>query len=156
MLLCFTMILVQSFFTFPVKNYTLRCFTMVFVHLLVLFFTKSRRRPKAVQGAQRDPTGTPQVPQDGQKDRKGGPMGAQRRLKGSQRHPSRPQGVPQVFRDGEVEPKGIPKGAKGSPRTFQSKPMAPKRHPREASGALYICKLPINRPSGRYVQLIIS
>ena len=30
--------------------------------------------------------------------------------------------------------------------------MAPKRHPREASGALYICKLPINRPSGRYVN----
>ena len=148
MLLCFTMILAQSLFLFLVKSYMLLCFTMIFVHLLVPFFMKSRRRPKAVQGSQRDP-------QDGQRDRKRGPMGAQRRPKGSQRHPRRPQGVPQVLRNGEVEPKGIPKGAKGSPRMFRSNPMAPKRHPREASGALYICKLPINRPSGRYVIIEI-
>ena len=134
----------KCLFLFSVKCYMLLCFTMIFVHLLVPFFLKSRRRPKAVQGSQRDP-------QDGQRDRKRGPMGAQRRPKGSQRHPRRPQGVPQVLRNGEVEPKGIPKEAKGSPRMFRSKPMAPKRHPREASGALYICKLPINRPSGRYV-----
>ena len=53
-------------------------------------------------------------------------MGAQRRLKGSRRHPSRPQGLPQVPRDGQVETKGIPKGATGSPRSFQRKPQAPK------------------------------
>ena len=121
-------------------------------HLLFLFSFESARRPKAVQGGQRHPTGT----QDAQKDRKGRPMGAQRRLKGSQRHPSRPQGVPQVTRDGEVEPKGTPKGAKGSPRSSQRKPKEPQRHPREASGALYIYKLPINRPTLCYewIQLV--
>ena len=53
-------------------NNMLLCFTMILVHLLVLFFIKSKRWPKAAQGAQSDPTGTPQVPQDGQEDRKEG------------------------------------------------------------------------------------
>ena len=93
---------------------------MNLAHLLFLFSFESARRPKAVQGGQRHPTGT----QDAQKDRKGRPMGAQRRLKGSQRHPSRSQGVQQVSRDGQVEPKGTPKGAKGNPKSAQGSPKA--------------------------------
>ena len=123
-------------------------FTKNLTHLFFQFSFKSARRLKAVQGCQGHPTGT----WDAQKDREGRPTGAQRRLKGSQRHSSRPQRVPQVTWDGEVEPKSTPKGAKGSPRSSQRKPKEPQRHPREASGALYINKLPINRPSGRYVM----
>ena len=100
-----------------------------------------QRETKGAKGIPKGDKGSPRAPD------KGTPKGD----KGSQRHPSRPQGVPQVLRDGKVEPKAIPKGAKGSPRTFHSKPKEPHRHPREASGALYISKLPINRPSGRYV-----
>ena len=96
-------------------------FTMNLTHLLVLFSIESRTRPKAVQGAQRDPTGTPGRPKGLQRTANGSPKSLE-----SQRHPSRPQGVPQVPRDGQVEPKGIPKGAEGSPMSFQKKPKAPK------------------------------
>ena len=74
--------------------------------------------------------------------------------KGAEREPKAPKPPtrgPTSARDSEVDSKGTPKGAKGFPRSPQRKPKAPKRHPREASGASYICKLPINRPSGRYV-----
>ncbi len=100
-----------------------------------------QRETKGAKGIPKGDKGSPRAPD------KGTPKGD----KGSQRHPSCPQGVPQVLRDGKVEPKAIPKGAKGSSRTFQSKPKEPQRHPREASRALYIYTLPINRPSVRYV-----
>jgi hypothetical protein len=50
-----------------------------------------------------------------------------------------------------MEPEGVPKGTKRNPRSFQSTPKEPQRLPREASRALHIHKLPINRPGGRYV-----
>ena len=56
--------------------------------------------------------------------------------------------VPKGPKDGQREPKGTPKGDKGSQRE-------PKRQSKgsqsPAGGPNYINKLPINRPSGRYV-----
>lgn len=170
MLLCFTMFLAQSFFLFSVKSFMLPCFTMILAQSLFHFSVKNlhiavfyndfgssyfllnledgRRWSNVPKGTRQVPHRYPRM---AKRIAKGRPMGAQRHLKGTHRHTIRPQGVPQVLRDGEVEPKVIPKGAKGSPRQFQSKPMALKRNPMEASGALCVCKLSINRPSGRYV-----
>jgi hypothetical protein len=89
------------------------------------------------------------VLQDGQRDPKGGP----RHPKGSQR-------------EAKVAPKGAqgtPKGAKGRPKSPQREPKAPQREPKGAQSrpkgnqkdpksTHYINKLPINRPSGRYVK----
>ena len=73
-------------------------------------------------------------------------------LKGSQGPPRATTGSPRA-------PQGTPKGpqrtAKGSPRAPQREPKGaqsrPKGDQRQHRGPNYINKLPINRPSGRYV-----
>ena len=60
-------------------------------------------------------------------------------------------------------PQGGPKGAKGGPKAAQRESKAPQREPeagqrepkRPPSRHNYINKLPINRPSGRYVSRIL-
>ena len=75
------------------------------------------------------------------------------------RQPKAPQGDPT---GAPGRPKGVQRTAKGSPRAPQREPKEPKVGPKEAKGTpkgpkgsqrdkIYIKKLPINRPSGRYV-----
>ena len=77
------------------------------------------------------------LPKESQREPKGrpkGPKGAQRTPRGSPRAPQRVK----------TEAKVGPGGAKGVPK-------APKGGQRKPKGKIYIKKLPINRPSGRYV-----
>ena len=77
------------------------------------------------------------IPEGGQREAKGTPKGtkgAQRTPKGAQRTP---KGSPRV-----------PKGVKRASKSAQGRPKALQRSQREK---IYTKKLPINRPSGRYV-----
>ena len=83
------------------------------------------------------------------------------------------KGVPRHPKGAQKAPKGRPRHPKVSPRAPQRKPKAPKAVPKEGQGTaketqkkpqaqyiyiyiyIYITKLPINRPSGRYVNIII-
>ena len=88
---------------------------------------------KGPKGTQKEPKGTP-------KELKGtpkGPKGIPKEPKGT---PKEPKVSPKAAKDTSKTPKGSPKGSQGA----QSRPKAGQRH-------LYINKLPINRPSGRYV-----
>ena len=80
--------------------------------------------------------------------------------KGRQREP---KGIPKGTKGAQRTPKGsprAPKGVKRRPKSAQGKPKALQRHPKEAKGSqrekIYIKKLPINRPSGRYVTTRLS
>ena len=104
-----------------------------------------RGSPTPQKGGQRWPT-------DGQRDTKGTPKGS--------------HGEPKVTQGAQKGSHWSPKMAKGRPRApkgsqAQSHPKGsqrhPQRHPREAKGSqrdkIYIYKLPINRPSKRYVSI---
>ena len=77
------------------------------------------------------------LPKESQRGLKGGPKGS----KGAQRTPRlSPRALQRVKKEAKVGPGG----AKGVPKT-------PKGGQRKPKGKIYIKKLPINRPSGRYV-----
>ena len=80
------------------------------------------------------------MPQDGQRDPKGRPKGAQGHSKGNHRSP---KGV-----------QGLPKKSKGAPSRPRGRQRWSKDTQRKPKGKIYIKKLPINRPSGRYVIYI--
>ena len=105
-------------------------------------FEKIQQTP---QGSPRRAKGTPRAPQDAPKRTKGtpkdgqmGPKGTQKGAKGSQRAPKGSQRAPT---GSQKERKGTQKGARGSPKSA----------PRKPKGQDLYFKLPINRPSGRYV-----
>ena len=78
------------------------------------------------------------------------PEGGQREAKGT---PKETKGVQRTPKGVERTPKGSPrspKGVKRKPKSAQGRPKALQRSQREK---IYIKKLPINRPSGRYVML---
>ena len=83
----------------------------------------------------------------------GWPKGAQRPAKGSprasQKEPQEPKGRPKGAQ-------GLPKESKRRPKSAQGTPKALQRHPKEAKGEDIYQKLPINRPSGRYVNVVAS
>ena len=79
------------------------------------------------------------LPKETQRGPKGGPKGS----KGAQRTPRESPRAPQRVK---TEAKVGPGGAKSVPKT-------PKGSQRKPKGKIYIKKLPINRPSGRYVNL---
>jgi len=94
----------------------------------------------------------------GHRELKGTPKGPKGRPKGAKGSPSK--GTPKG-------PKGRPKGAQGlpneskrNPKSVPGAPKALKRHPKAAKGSqrekIYIKKLPINRPSGRYVNIYVG
>ena len=73
-----------------------------------------------------------------------------------------PQAVQRLFKNGSKEPKGWIRGAQGTQKAATGSPRAPQREPmgfREHFPYIhiyiYIYKLPFNRPSGRYVILIL-
>ena len=77
------------------------------------------------------------------------PKGFPKRAKGSRPKGSKgtqrtPRGSPRAPQRVKTEAKVGPGGAKGVPKT-------PKGGQRKPKGKIYIKKLPINRPSGRYV-----
>ena len=141
MLLCFIVILAHSLSPFSEKNCMLLCFTMIWEHLLVLLFIKSRRRPKAVQGAPRDPTGTPQVPH------------------------RYPRTAKRIAKEGQWEPKGVWKGAKGTPASHKGShkcsgtaKWSPRASQREQKGVQGGCKASTwhpkdtqGKPAGHYI-----
>ena len=95
--------------------------------------------PKRPQGSQREPKSAPSHPRGAQGALKGShehPKGSQRESKGT------PKGTKRWPKKAKETPKDIPKRAKGSPKS-------PQRRPKD-----YIDKLPINRPSGRYVIIM--
>ena len=87
------------------------------------------------------------MPQDGQRDPKGQPKAAQGHSKGNHRTPKVAQREPKGSQKSQKEPKVGPGTAKGAPKT-------PKGSQRKPKGKIYIKKLPINRPSGRYVNTL--
>ena len=88
-----------------------------------------------LEDATRQPKASPRGPKDGQREPKGTPKGAKGSPKGSQREPKDIQREPKGFKVGQKETKGTPTTPKGSQRD-----------------KMYIYKLPINRPNGRYVM----
>ena len=75
---------------------------------------------------------------------KGPQKAAEGRPRALQREPKEPKGHPKAAQ-------GLPKESKGvkrTPKSTQGKPKTVKRSPKEK---IYSEKLPINRPSGRYV-----
>ena len=89
------------------------------------------------------------MPQDGQRDPKGRRKGAQGHSKGNHRTPKFAQREPKGSQKSQKEPKVGPGTAKGAPKT-------PKGSQRKPKGKIYIKKLPINRPSGRYVIIYLT
>ena len=82
----------------------------------------------ALQGAPRDPQGTPEGP------------------------PRDPQGTPEGPHGGPKAPKGSSKGTKWAPKSSQGHPKASPRATKTSQGdKLYIKKLPINRLRGKLV-----
>ena len=77
---------------------------------------------------------------------KGVPKGAQGHPKGAKEAQSRPKGTP---KDAQREPKGTPKETKRAQSRPKGKAKAPTQSKRDN---IYIYKLLINRPSGRYVN----
>ena len=81
-----------------------------------------------------------------------GPPGAQGAPHGPQKCPKMATGSPS---DGQRGAQSTPKGAKGRPKSPQKHPRGSQRCHKMAKGSPgrpnYINKLPINRPSGRYV-----
>ena len=75
---------------------------------------------------------------------KGTPMDGQRSPRAPQRSQKEPKVSPKAAKGTSKTPKGSPKGSQREPQGAQSRPKGSQRH-------LYINKLPINRPSGRYV-----
>ena len=120
------MILAQSLFRFPVKSYILRCCTMILQHLLDLFSIKSRRRPKAFQGAQRDPPGTSGRRKRSQRTANGSPKASEREPKApkpptrcSTSAPGRRSGAQGHPKGSQRESKVVPKEAQGTPKTHK-------------------------------------
>ena len=107
----------------------------------------SQRESKALQ---REPKGVQGHPKGSQREPKGTPKGA----KGSPRPSQRAKGSPRHPKGSQKEPKGTQREPEGA----QSHPKGSQRHPKDIQGKskgqdLYF-KLPINRPSGRYVIYI--
>ena len=101
-------------------------FTMNLAHLLVLFSIKSRRRPKAVQGAQRDPTGTPGRPKGSQRTANGSPKAPEREPK-ARKPPTRSHKSDPGRRSGaQGHPKGSQRESKVVPKESQVTPKTPK------------------------------
>ena len=123
------------------------------------FGSFSQKTSPQIDTIQKTPRGSPTPQKGGQKMANGWAKGHQgdpkRESRGAQSHPRRPKGVPLVAQDGQREAKGTQR--QPSPKSSQRKPKAPQRHPREAKGSqrdkIYIYKLPINRPSKRYVSI---
>ena len=84
-----------------------------------------------------------------------GPPGAQGAPNGPQRYPKTANGSPKAGQRGPESTQREPKGDQSRPKSV---PMGSQRWPKTAKGSPggpnYINKLPINRPSGRYVNLI--
>ena len=74
------------------------------------------------------------------------PEGTPKKLKGRQSQPKGGQGLPKTS-------KASPKGSQREAQRAQSHPKGGQRHPKNTPGPNYMNKLPINRPSGRYVKL---
>ena len=81
-----------------------------------------------------------------------GPPGAQGAPNGPQRCPKTANGSPKAGQRGPKSTQREPKGDQSRPKSV---PMGSQRWPKTAKGSPggpnYINKLPINRPSGRYV-----
>ena len=92
----------------------------------------------APKGSHRCPKTTKGTPKDGQREPKGTPKGA----KGSQREP----------KVGPKAAKGTPKTPTGSPKGSQRESQGAQSRPKGGQRPNYINKLPINRPSGHYVN----
>ena len=101
------------------------------------------------QGAQRDPTGTPGWPKGSQRTANGSPKALEREPKA----PKPPTRAPTSAPGRPSGDQGHPKGSHRESKVVPKEAPGTQRHPREASGPLYICKLPINCPSSRYVTL---
>jgi hypothetical protein len=93
--------------------------------------------------------GTPRSPKVAQKT----PNGTPREPKAIPRDPRVPQRIPRASQGG-------PRGSQRSPRAPQGSAEAPQREPNGGKGSpsnsKYMRKLPINRPSGRYVKLMAA
>ena len=77
---------------------------------------------------------------------------ATRDPKAPQGQPKGAQGRPKASQRGPKAAPGTTKGAQWRPTGVQGRPMAPQK---ELQGDLYTSKLPLNRPSGRYVMQYI-
>ena len=107
----------------------------------------SPRHPTAPQGSPKSSPRHPKAPQ-------GAPRGPkrhfERRPKATQGAPGRPKGSLKNPRESQVSQKGIPIKRKET----QSRPKGSQRRPPHPKEQDVYKKLPINRPSGRYVLYI--
>ena len=136
----FTMIFAHVLGHFFIKNCTFMVFTMNLAHFPVLFSVESRRPPKAAQGAQRDPKGTPGRPQGPQSTANGSPKAPEREPKatkppkrGLTSAPGQPKGPQRTAN----ETPGHPNGPKG----IQCRPKGSQRHSKDTQG----------KPKGQYI-----
>jgi hypothetical protein len=87
----------------------------------------------------------------------GHPRAPKRRPTAPQGSPRAPQGSPRAPQRSPRASQGGPRGSQRSLRAPQGSAKAPQREPNGCkegpSNSKYIAKLPINRPSGRYVNL---
>ena len=85
------------------------------------------------------------------------PRGPQGHRKAPKRRPTAPQESPRAPQRSPRASQGGPRGSQRSLRAPQGSAKAPQREPNGCkegpSNSKYIAKLPINRPSGRYVNL---
>ncbi len=112
-----------------------------------------QRDPQGVQGHPKGAKGTQREPRAPQRKPNGTPKGAKPARKGAKGSPRAHQNEPRAPIKEPKEAQGHPKGAKEVPKSPQRKPKAHQRHSREGKpkGRDLYFKLPINRPSGRYV-----